>query len=933
MKNIFKVFACSIALLSMSLFAGCDNGDVYIYNISDAEGEKPSISISTPAQLDFTRDGGTLTIDVKSDSKWTVESDQENWIMLPTKSGNGDGKVTIEIAKYDNGPLRRANVTFIVYQKSTGWKWAKAELAFTQTSTDKPYVKGEVEKLVEFIKNNYAYSATANETTTLNYTEDKVKGVVLANYGDGNINQLLAVGDNTGTPNSAVLLYGFNSSAITNYPVGSVVEMSGLKTATYNSRYGLRQLQTVTVTRTGDSQELMIPSLSVSELLSNEYQGQYVQLENVHATGDKVGGPWNSADAELDITIEDADGATFTVHMGKSSYSPLFSQYTISSDTGTIKGLCGYYRGTVQLQPVWVADVLELSNVDLSVSATSVVLDNVAGATAEFKIRAKEGWTIATTGAGFTVSPESGEGNNDVVTVTASAAATDDLSKDLGTITVTSGAKTATVAVRQKGLGATASIRTLNDIVTTDPASIKTMAKFKAYVAANNTNGNLYNAVSLVDNTGEPYTGMIFFGVNYTDAELPVGAEVEVDLSAASYSPYSGLPEIKDAKITATGETAVIKVPELTATQANSMEYVGMYICVKDVTPKATGTWCSGADNYANNTLVDDAGVSVTARVSKEAKFGAEKYIVERGNIYGVMEVYNGAYQMFPTSLDDVKAFSEPTDPILKVNPDNLTFVADGETLSVALTTLNIPSYEVVATTDNKAQFTVTVAEDKKSVAVTANKNTTDAAIEATLTVTVSYTIDDVSGSLTKTVALKQNASVSADATRVVFDLDAIEAALGRPLGTSYEGLVADPASWVKWTTDGVQFAAAQIRRPSSGDMHTIQISGSTKTESKQGFITNEESLTDIQEIVVKLRSYNTTPMNISIYMGYKPASDAEFDNIEVTPTETGYVQDGEEYIHTVAYSFAGNKYEYFKLVNKTTMVFHAESFEIVYKK
>ena len=67
--------------------------------------------------------------------------------------------------------------------------------------------------------------------------------------------------------------------------------------------------------------------------------------------------------------------------------------------------------------------------------------------------------------------------------------------------------------------------------------------------------------------------------------------------------------------------------------------------------------------------------------------------------------------------------------------------------------------------------------------------------------------------------------------------------------------------------------------------------------------------------------------------MGYKPASDAEFDNIEVTPTETGYVQDGEQYIHTVAYSFAGNKYEYFKLVNKTTMVFNAESFEIVYKK
>ena len=932
MKNIFKVFTCSIALLSMGLFTSCDNGDVYIYDSSDLSGESPSISISTPAQLDFTKDGGTLTIDVKADSKWSVESDQENWVMLPTKNGNGNGQVTIEIAKYDNGPLRRANVTFIVYQKSTGWKWGKQEFSITQTSSDKPYVKGAVEKLIEFIKSSYTYSATANETTTLNYSEDKVRGVVLANYGDGNINQLLSIGDNMGTPNSAILLYGFNASAATTYPVGSVVEMVGLKNATYNSRYGLRQLQSVTVNKVGESQEVVVPNLTVAELQSNEYQGQYVQVENVHATGDKVGGPWNDANSEFDITIEDAAGSTFTVHMGKSSYSPLFSQYTISSDTGTIKGLCGYYRGTVQLQPVWVSDVLELSNVDLSVSATSVVLDNTEGATAEFKIRAKEGWTISKTGEGFTVSPESGAGNNDIVTVTASAAATEELSKELGTITVTAGAKTAKVTVRQKGKGGTASIRTLNDLVATDAtASLKDFGTFKAYVAANNVEGNLENAVALVDNTGKPYTGMIFFG---SGSDFEVGSEVEVDLSNASNSPYYGLPEIKDAKLTATGNKATMVVPELTVAEANSMEYVGMYICVKDVAPAKEGTWYSGSDKGVNTTLTDLSNASVSVRVMQSAKFGSEKYIAERGNIYGVMEVYNGSYQMFPTSSADVKAFAEPTDPILKVNPDNLTFIADGETHSVALTTKNIPSYEVTATTDKADQFTVTVSEDKKSVSVTAKKNEKDSAVEATLNITVSYTIDGVAGSLTKTVALKQNAAVSADASRVKFGLAEIESALGRKLSTTYEGTTADPSSWVNWTTDNIGFAAAQVRHSTNADMpNTIQMRGSASNVKYQGFITNTASLTDIQEIVVKLRSFNTEAMNISIYMGYKPASDAAFDNIEVTPTKTSYVQDGEQYIHTVTYSFAGNKYEYFKLVNKTTMVFSAESFEIVYKK
>lgn len=931
MKNIFKVFACSIALLSMGLLTGCDNGDVYIYDSGDLSGERPSISISTPTQSDFTKEGGTLTIDVKADSKWSVESDQENWVMLPTKSGNGNGQVTIEIAKYDNGPMRRANVSFIVYQKSTGWKWAKAELTLTQTSTDKPYVKGAVEKLIEFIKSSYTYSATANETTTLNYSEDKVRGVVLANYGDGNINKLLSIGDNMGTPNSAILLYGFDASAAATYPVGSVVEMVGLKNATYNSRYGLRQLQSVTVNKVGESQEVVVPTLTVAELQSNEYQGQYVQVENVHATGDKVGGPWNNADSEFDITIEDAAGSTFTVHMGKSSYSPLFSQYTISSDTGTIKGLCGYYRGTVQLQPVWVADVLELSNVDLNVSATSVVLDNTEGATAEFKIRAKEGWTIATTGEGFTVTPESGAGNNDIVTVTASAASTEELSKELGTITVTAGAKTAKVTVRQKGKGGAASIRALNDLVTTDAAaSLKDFGTFKAYVAANNVEGNLENAVALVDNTGKPYTGMIFFG---SGSDFEVGSEVEVDLSNASNSPYYGLPEIKDAKLTATGNKADMVVPELTAAEANSMEYVGMYICVKDVAPAKDGTWYSGSDKGVNTTLTDLSNASVSVRVMQSAKFGSEKYIAERGNIYGVMEVYNGSYQMFPTSSADVKAFAEPTDPILKVNPDNLTFIANGETHSVALTTKNIPSYEVTATVDN-AQFDVKVAEDKKSVSVTAKKNEKDSAIEANLTITVSYTIDGVAGSLSKTVALKQNAAVSADATKVTFTLASIEQSLGAELAKAYVGTVADPSSWLSWTTEGVKFLAVRIQRSTNSNFpNTIQIQGYKTDVTKQGFIANAESLNDIQQIIVKLRATSKTPLNVSIYMGDKPADATDYSGEEVTPTSNTAQQEGTLWMHTVSYDFAGNNYKYFKLINKEKATFYAESITVTFKK
>lgn len=936
MKNLFKVFACSIALFSMSAMTGCDNGDVYIYESSDLTGQRPSISIDTPS-VSIAKFGKDMDVAVTADSYWTVESDQ-SWVVALPSSGTGNASVKIAIAENETNAMRRATVTFTVYQKSTGWKWDKAELAVTQSSSDAPYVQGEVEKLIEFIRNNHGgLSATANESATLGYTEDSVEAVVLANYGDGNIDQLLAVGDNTGYPNSAILLYGFNSSSISNYPVGSVVKVAGLKNASYNFRYGLRQLQSVTVTRTGDVRELVVPELTVAELLTNEYQGQYVAVKDVHAAADWNGKPWVAADRQT-VVLENAEGTTLSVSMGKSQYAPLFANYTINSDkTGTIKALSGYFRSAVQIMPVYVSDVLELSNVALLLSSTDVILEATAGSEATITIQSMGEWTLKAEGTGFTVDPQSGDGNKNVVTVKATADATQDLSQTLGTITVTGGGETQTVTVRQKGIGGGVSIQGLNDYIVTNPVnnggSLKGYGPIKAYVAANNTGGNFYNTLAVVDNTGKPNSGMLFYGVNYTDAELPVGAEVEIDLSEATYVPYNGLPEVSGAKITATGNKVEMNVPELTVSEACSMNYVGQYICVKDVAPAAEGYWNTTSENYANTILTNTSGVSVTIRVNKNAEFAAEKYIVERGNIYGVMEIYSSSYQMFPMSKADVAAFAEPTDPLLKLDTDNLTFVAGGETKQVVLTVKNVPSYEVVATTSNNDQFETVVSADKNTVSVIARPNETDTAIDAVLTVTVKYP----EGELTQTVALKQNASVSADAERVTFSLASIEASVGGEIAKSYIGTVADPSTWLHWTTDGIGFAGVRIQRPSASSAYqgTIQMQGNATDAARQGFITNTESLTDIQQIIVVLRANSATALNVSIFMGDKPADAADYEGTEVTPTSNTSVKDDAsgQYVHTVSYEFAGNKYPYFKLVNKTRAAFYAESITVVYKK
>lgn len=115
------------------------------------------------------------------------------------------------------------------------------------------------------------------------------------------------------------------------------------------------------------------------------------------------------------------------------------------------------------------------------------------------------------------------------------------------------------------------------------------------------------------------------------------------------------------------------------------------------------------------------------------------------------MEIYSSSYQMFPMSKADVAAFAEPTDPLLKLDTDNLTFVAGGETKQVVLTVKNVPSYEVVATTSNNDQFETVVSADKNTVSVIARPNETDTAIDAVLTVTVKYP----EGELTQTGRLE----------------------------------------------------------------------------------------------------------------------------------------------------------------------------------
>ena len=178
-----------------------------------------------------------------------------------------------------------------------------------------------------------------------------------------------------------------------------------------------------------------------------------------------------------------------------------------------------------------------------------------------------------------------------------------------------------------------------------------------AVILANNEGGNLYQVISLVDNTGEAKSGIIIKGEDHTEKTLPVGTKVVVSLRYAEYDNYQGLPQLLKATVFATEEKAEMKVPEIT--DAEAADYLGQYVTVKNLTPaKDAKTWVVDGQTTTTD-FTGETGETIPARVTRYAEFADEKIAQKTANLTGVMEVYKGTYQLYPTSREDVAGFSE----------------------------------------------------------------------------------------------------------------------------------------------------------------------------------------------------------------------------------------------------------------------------------
>lgn len=197
---------------------------------------------------------------------------------------------------------------------------------------------------------------------------------------------------------------------------------------------------------------------------------------------------------------------------------------------------------------------------------------------------------------------------------------------------------------------------------------------FDAYIAANNEGGNLSSMLVVVDNTGEPASGLLFYGSKYnTTADYPVGAKITITVTEKSIvKNYNGVLEVMDVEESVDkNTTATMKVPEISASELNAGDYCYMYVKIKELTYKGEvgDKWYSGTSGGYNR-YFENSGEEVTVRTSKNAAY-KDAAITSAGPaaLSGVPQhnFYQDktTIQVYPTSAADVAAFSagatEPT--------------------------------------------------------------------------------------------------------------------------------------------------------------------------------------------------------------------------------------------------------------------------------
>lgn len=314
----------------LAAIASCkeDNQDFGIANIG-----------ASTESVTFTKDGGEQTIRILSTRDWTAEitsTDGEvDWLVVSPASGapSTDSVSVVFTAVPNSNEDRYATVTF------------KAGAVSATVSVSQP---GEIARQYDAIADVRALYNGENVTITEDWT---ICGTVISNYRhakSGGLNnatsqKTMVIQDET----AGITLYLAEDN--TDFALGDKVEVKVKDLTLQRYQNGSLQIDAVPmdrVTKLTSGQQVEAKTISASELVTGEYESQYVAVTDVQVSDADRGktfveyGPADSSHRSINFIAR--TGERFVLF--SSAYST-FGKETVPEGSGTLKGIAAVYGG------------------------------------------------------------------------------------------------------------------------------------------------------------------------------------------------------------------------------------------------------------------------------------------------------------------------------------------------------------------------------------------------------------------------------------------------------------------------------------------------------------------------------------------------------------------------------------------------------------
>lgn len=314
--------------------------------------------------------------------------------------------------------------------------------------------------------------------------------------------------------------------------------------------------------------------------------------------------------------------------------------------------------------------------------------------------------------------------------------------------------------------------------------------------------------------------------------------------------------------------------------------------------------WILATANFTLKKAVSELYIRFTA--SESSVFRLDDISLSTG--YGGQEV-------------NLEEGNEPT--ITSVDPKTITFTDKGGNQDVKVTLANA---EGKSLTVSRLSGILSANVNGTTVTVTANPNTTEAAVKQTLTIKIEGTEQSVEVPVTVTPKTAEGNIIVMSSSDIINGKTGTVELLTKPYG---QQKVQDESTWYTWNHNSIDFKGVKIGIAPENNGGGIQFQGDDANTEKQGFIFNTTKIEQIQYIEITLKTASSSPYDPAyhVYAGTSPnPTTTAIESISSMQEENGLK------VYTQTFDFTSSNYDYFTIKNDKKGAIYINSIKITKK-